>query len=66
MNNGYDCYLVKLMDITEDNTKIEDRAVWWKTYAHSVKDEIRKIRGRTSGAIKRCVTQGMWTLCLYD
>ena len=63
---GYACHLMKLMDITEDNTKIEDRAVWWKTYAHSVKDEIRKIRGRTSGAIKRCVTQGMWTLCLYD
>ena len=57
---------MKIMDIIEDNIKIEDRAIWWKTYAHSVMNKIRKIRGRTSGAIKRCVTQGTCTLCLYD
>ena len=65
-NKEYACHLMKIMDITEDNTKIVDRAIWWKTYVHSVKDKMRKIRGRTSGAIKRCVTQGTDTLCSYD
>lgn len=56
LDKGYACYLMKIMDIIEDNTKMEDHVICWKTYAHSVKDKTRKIRGRTSGAIKRCVT----------
>ena len=65
-NKGYACHLMKMIDITEDNTKIEDGAMWWKTYAHSVNDKIRKIRGKTIGSIKICVTHGVCTLCLYD
>ena len=49
--NGYECYLMKLMDITEGNTPIEKRVLWWKTYSSHIQEEIRQLRGRTSTAI---------------
>ena len=38
--NGYKCYLMKLMDITEANTPVERRALWWENYGH-IQDEVR-------------------------
>lgn len=53
----YKYYLMKLMDATEENTPIEDRALWWKTYHSHIQGEIRQLRGRMNAAIKKCITQ---------
>ena len=54
---------MKLMDITEENTPIEKRALWWKTYSHRIQDELWKLRGRMSNSIKKCITQGTSMIC---
>ena len=46
--NGYECYLMKMMDLTAGNTTIEKRALWWKTYSSHIHEEIKQIRGRTT------------------
>ena len=31
--NGYECYLMTLMDNLEANTSIKKRVLWWETYS---------------------------------
>ena len=57
---------MKLMDITDLNTQIEKRALWWKTYSSHIQEEIRQLRGRTSTLIKRCVTEGKIMNTVHD
>ena len=57
---------MKLMDITEQYTWIEKRALWWKTYSSHIHKEIKQMRGRTTTAIKKCITQGMSMRLIRD
>jgi len=55
---GYECNVMKLAGVTEMNSSITDRALYWKTYNEYVRDEIRQMRGRMSGSVKQSVNQG--------
>ena len=57
---------MKMMDITEQNTSIEKRALWWKTYSSHIHEEIKQMRRRTTTAIKKCMTQGMSMRLIRD
>ena len=55
---GYEYNVMKLAGVTEMNSSITDRALYWKTYNEYVRDEIRQMRGRMSGSVKLSVNQG--------
>lgn len=55
---GYEYNVMKLAGVTEMNSSITNRALYWKTYNEYVRDEIRQMRGRMSGSVKQSVNQG--------
>ena len=56
--SGYEYNLMKLAGVTEKNSSINERALYWKTYNAYVRDEIRQMRGRVSASIKNSINQG--------
>ena len=56
--SGYEYNLMKLAGVTEKNSSITERALYWKTYNAYVRDEIRQMRGRVSASIKNSINQG--------
>ena len=49
--NGYKCYITTMMDITEQNTSVEKRVLWWNTYSSHIHEEIKQMRERTTAVI---------------
>ena len=58
-STGYECKIMRLVGLTNENSSITTRALWWKTYNTYVHQEIRQLRGRMNAGIKLSITQGM-------
>ncbi len=56
---GYECKILRLVEMNETATSITTQALWWKTYNSYVHQEIRQLRGRMNNAMKLAITQGM-------
>ena len=56
--NGYECEIMRLVGMHENNSTITTRALWWKTYNSYVHHEIRQLRGRMNAGMKTSIRQG--------
>ena len=57
--SGYECQILRMVGLSEGDTSLTRRALWWKTYNTYVHQEIRQLRGRMNAGIKLSITQGM-------
>lgn len=55
---GYECQILKMVGLSEDNASLTRRALWWKTYNTYVHQEIRQLRGRMNANLKSSVIEG--------
>ena len=55
---GYECQILRMIGLSEENTSVTRRALWWKTYNTYVHQEIRQLRGRMNAGIKAAISQG--------
>ena len=55
---GYECQILKMVGLSEENASLTRRALWWKTYNIYVHQEIRQLRGRMNSNLKSSVTEG--------
>ena len=58
MLTGYECQILRMIGLSEENTSVTRRALWWKTYNTYVHQEIRQLRGRMNAGIKTAISQG--------
>ena len=60
---GYECKIMRLVGLTNENSSITMRALWWKTYNPYIHHEIRQLCGRMNASMKLCITDGklQWT-----
>ena len=54
--SGYEYQILKLVGLSEEDTSLVRRALWWKTYNMYVHQEIRQLRGRMNAGIKTSIT----------
>ena len=57
--SGYECQILRMVGMSQQDTSITRRALWWKTYNTYVHQEIRQLRGRMNAGIKLSIIQGM-------
>ena len=57
-STGYECEIMRLVGLTNENSSITTRALWWKTYNQYIHHEIRQLRGRMNACMKACITDG--------
>ena len=55
---GYECEIMRLVNLTSENSSVVTRALWWKTYNPYIHHEIRQLRGRMNACMKACITDG--------
>lgn len=55
---GYEYQILKLVGLSEEDSSLARRALWWKTYNNYVHQEIRQLRGRMNAGIKTSITEG--------
>ena len=55
---GYECQILRMVGLSEENTSVTRHALWWKTYNSYVHQEIRQLRGRMNAGIKLAISQG--------
>ena len=58
MPSGYECQILRMVGLSEEDTSVSRRALWWKTYNTYVHQEIRQLRGRMNAGIKISISQG--------
>ena len=58
MLTGYECQILRMVGLSEEDTSVTRRALWWKTYNTYVHQEIRQLRGRMNAGIKTAISQG--------
>ena len=57
-STGYECEIMRLVGLTNENLSITTRALWWKTYNQYIHHEIRQLRGRMNACMKASITDG--------
>ena len=55
---GYECQILRMVGLSEEDTSVTGRSLWWKTYNTYVHQEIRQLRGRMNAGIKTAISQG--------
>ena len=63
--SGYEYQILKLVGLSEEDTSLVRRALWWKTYNMYVHQEIRQLRGRMNAGIKISIAQGKRSMCTF-
>ena len=58
MLTGYECQILRMVELSKENTSVIRRALWWKTYNTYVHQEIRQLFGRMNARIKNTRSQG--------
>ena len=58
MLTGYECQILRMVGLSEEDTSVTRRPLWWKTYDNYVHQEIRQLRGRMNAGMKTVISQG--------
>ena len=56
---GYECQILRMVGMSQEDASLTRRALWWKTYNIYV-HQIRQLQGRMNAGIKLSITQGMF------